>query len=100
MSGKVAEAQSADPAAELRPLVQGYSNIEYEGFAPGTHAGLPSRHLTVVVNLSGELSVAVPDRSPEPRRFKALAAGLHTGPASVAHDGRQRAVTLELTPLG
>ncbi len=34
------------------------------------------------------------------RPFRALAAGLHTRPALVFHDGSQDAVSFELTPLG
>jgi AraC-like DNA-binding protein len=100
MSGIAAEARSATPTLELRRFVQSYSGIRYEGFTPGVHLGLPSPHLTVVANVSGALSVAVPDRSPAPRLFRGLAAGLHTRPALVFHDGSQDAVSFELTPLG
>ncbi len=100
MTGKLAEAHSAVPAPELRPLVDSYSGIRYQGFAPGTHLGLPSRHLTVAVSLGSPLRVAVPERSTRPRPFVALAAGLHTRPATIAHDGSQHVVSFELTPLG
>jgi hypothetical protein len=100
MSCIAAEARSATPRLELRRFVQSYDGIRYEGFTPGVHLGLPSPRLTVVVNMSGGLSVAVPDRSPSPRRFAGLAAGLHTRPALVFHDGSQDAVSFELTPLG
>jgi AraC-like DNA-binding protein len=100
MAGQAAEARSAPPAPELRPLVDSYGGVRYEGLAPGTHVGLPSRHLTVAISLSGSLHVAVPDRSPEPRPFVALAAGLHAGPATVAHNGSQDLVSFELSPLG
>ena len=100
MSAKVAEACNATPAPELHGLVHSYGGIRYEGFTPGVHLGLPSRHLTVVVTLSGALDIAVPDRSPAPRPFSALAAGLHMRPALVFHDGSQEAVSFELTPLG
>jgi hypothetical protein len=100
MAGQAAEARNAPPAPELRPFVDSYGGIRYDGFAPGTHVGLPSRHLTVAISLSGALHVAVPDRSPELRPFTALAAGLHAGPATVAHSGSQDLVSLELTPLG
>jgi AraC-like DNA-binding protein len=100
MSGRVAEARNATPALEFARLVHAYSGIRYEGFPPSVHRGLPSRHLTVVLGLSGALDVAMPDRSPAPRPFKSLAAGLHTRPALVVHDGRQDSVSFELTPLG
>lgn len=100
MTGKFAEAHSAVPAPELRSLVDSYGGIRYEGFAPGTHLGLPSRHLTVAVSLGTPLTVGVPDRSPDPRPFTALAAGLHTRPATITHDGSQDSISFELTPLG
>jgi len=49
---RVAEAWCTIPAPQLRPLLERYSGIRYQGFAPGTHLGLPSRHLTVAVSLS------------------------------------------------
>jgi hypothetical protein len=96
----VADAFCAIPAPRLRPLVERYSGIRYQGFAPGTHLGLPSRHLTVAVSLGAPLTVAIPDRSRAPRTFTALAAGLHTGPAIIPHGGSQHSISLELTPLG
>jgi AraC-like DNA-binding protein len=100
MTGKLAEAHSAVPAPELRRLVDCYTGMRYEGFAPGAHLGLPSRHLTVAVSIGSPLRVAVPDRSSGPQPFVALAAGLHTRPATVTHDGSQHLVSFELTPLG
>ena len=100
MTGMAAEAYSAVPTLELRPLVDSYSGIRYEGLAPGTHLGLPSRHLTIAVSLGCPLSVAAPGRSSMPRPYRALTAGLHTRPASVVHDGSQQSVSVELTPLG
>jgi AraC-like DNA-binding protein len=93
MEGPVADAAVAAPAPQLQRLVSGYSGIRYEGFPPGTHIGLPSRHLTVVVSLGTPLHVA-------DGQFTALAAGLHTGPAAIVHDGSQHVVSLELTPAG
>jgi AraC-like DNA-binding protein len=54
----------------------------------------------VAVSLGSLLSVGISDRSTKPRPFEALAAGLHTSPATVAHDGSQHVVSIELTPLG
>lgn len=94
MEGRVAaDAAVAAPAAQLQPLVGGYSGIRYEGFPPGTHLGLPSHRLTVVFSLGAPLHVAG-------GQFTALAAGLHTSPAVIVHDGSQHVVSLELSPAG
>jgi AraC-like DNA-binding protein len=101
MAEPVADALSAAPDPQLAGLVSRYSGDRYEGFAPGTHLGLPSRTLTVVFSLGSPLEIAtMPDRSRPPGRFTALAAGLHTRPAAIAHDGNQHSVSVELTPAG
>jgi AraC-like DNA-binding protein len=101
MAGRVADSLTAAPVAQLRPLVSSYRGSRLEGFAPGTHRGLPSRHLTVVISLGSPLHLAaMPDRAQAPASFMALAAGLHTGPAVIAHDGSEHTVSLELTPAG
>jgi AraC-like DNA-binding protein len=94
MEGRVADAAGALPTPHLRRYVGAYSGIRFQGFSPGTHRGLPSRHLTVVVSLDGRpLRVGA-------GRFTALAAGLHVSPARIEHDGSQHAISLELTPAG
>lgn len=99
--GKVADTLTAAPAPQLRRLVSSYSGNRYRGFSPGTHIGLPSRNLTVVVSLDAPLHMAaMPDRSQAPGFFAALAAGLHTRPAVIGHDGSGCSVSVELTPAG
>jgi AraC-like DNA-binding protein len=93
MEGRVADAAGALPTPPIRRYVDAYGGIHFRGFSPGTHRGLPSRHLTVVVSLDGPLRV-------NGENFSALAAGLHASPATIEHDGSQRAVSLELTPAG
>jgi AraC-like DNA-binding protein len=95
------DSSSAAPAQQLAPLVTGYHGNRYQGLRPGTHLGLPSRNLTVVVSLGATLHIAaMPDRTQAPRHCAALAAGLHTGPAVIAHNGSEHVVSLELTPAG
>lgn len=85
----------------LRPFVTRYIGYRYEGFAPGVHAGLPSRHLTFIVSLGAPLDiVALPDPAQRPDRMGALVGGLHAAPAMIRHDGNQYGVQLHLTPLG
>jgi AraC-like DNA-binding protein len=89
----------AAPAPALRRFVHQYTGYRYAGFPPGTHLGLPSPYLTLVISLSSPTLVTL-----DPRRaaagFSALASGLHTGPAHIEHDGSQFGVQLDLTPAG
>lgn len=97
----VAETVVAAPAPRLAPLVRTYIGYRYEGFEPGTHLGLPSHDLTVVISLGAPLRLsAMPDPAQAPAEFTACASGLHTRPAVIAHDGVQYGVQLELTPAG
>jgi AraC-like DNA-binding protein len=89
------------PMPRLRPFVGHYIGYRYVGFTPGVHAGLPSRHLTIVVSLGAPLDiVAMPHPAQRPDRMGALVGGLHVAPAMIRHDGNQYGVQLQLTPLG
>ncbi len=89
------------PAGPLRPYVSRYSGYWLDGFGPGTHQGLPSGSLTVVLSLGPPVDLAVhPDPSQPPASYDALAAGLHAAPVTIAYEQSQRGVQLDLTPLG
>jgi hypothetical protein len=98
---KIADFLAGAPATQLRSLVSSYGEIRYKGFPSGTHLGLPSRHLTVVFALEEPLRLAASlDRSRRTGSFTALLAGFHTTAVAIEHDGRQSAISLELTPAG
>lgn len=87
------------PAA-LRPYVVSMHAYDVTYGAPGTHRGLPSTALTLVLALDEPLQVSWWER-PGPRRTHwASLAGLHTTPASIHHPGHQRGLQLALTPAG
>ncbi len=89
------------PHPALRGLVTAAVGYEQRGLAPGTHRGLPSPSLTLVVTLDEPLDVAAhPDPAQAPGRYDALLGGLHTTPALIRHPGRQSGLQLSLTPLG
>ena len=95
------EWQVVRPAAPLRRYVRRYVGYRLEGFAPGTHLGLPSRHLTVVLSLGDPTRITeMPDPRQAPGAYQVLASGLTTRRAVLAHDGRQHGVQLEMTPAG
>ncbi|HEX8629312.1 MAG TPA: helix-turn-helix domain-containing protein [Catenuloplanes sp.] len=89
------------PAAPLRPFVAWYGGYRETGGAPGSHRGLPSPHLTLIITLDDPLVMAAhPDPRTPPGRYDTLLGGLHTAPAFIRHDGRQSGVQVALSPLG
>jgi AraC-like DNA-binding protein len=93
------DAVAGQPATVLRPFVRRYLGYRYAGFRSGTHLGLPSPYLTVVVSLGDPTRVAVDAGGPTVAHT-ALAGGLHTRPVLLPHDGNQFGVQLDLTPAG
>jgi AraC-like DNA-binding protein len=96
----VADTRTGRPHPLLRDYVEGYSGYDLRGFPPGRHMGLPSRHLTLIVQCAPPRVVGGPAAPPTPQRFEALVSGFHTQPAVIQHDGDQRGVQLHLTPAG
>jgi AraC-like DNA-binding protein len=89
------------PAPPLRPFVERYTGYRLQGFEPGTHRGLPGRHLTFIISLSDPVQIAaMPDPRQPPAALGAFVSGLHDGPATIAHDGNQYGIGLDLTPAG
>lgn len=89
------------PAPRLRPYVSRYSGYWLDGFGPGTHQGLPSGTLTMVLSLGPPVDVTVmPDPADAPASFDALVGGLHAAPVTIAYERSQRGVQVALTPLG
>jgi len=98
---EVAEGAVALPAPALRPFVGWYTGYRQVGVAPGTHRGLPSPYLTMILTLDDLLDMAAhPDPAQPAGRFEALVGGLHTAPAVIRHAGRQSGVQVALTPWG
>jgi AraC-like DNA-binding protein len=97
----VNESAIGRPAPPLRPFVDRYIGYRQEGFAPGLHRGLPSRHLTFIVSLADPVEIAgMPDAAQRPASYQAFVGGLHAAPATIRHDGTQVGVSIQLTPLG
>ncbi|MCV7194800.1 AraC family transcriptional regulator [Mycolicibacterium brumae] len=69
------------------------------GAAPGTHLGIPSPTVTLVVDLGPGLDLEGPGLAGR-TRFRVCLGGLHHEPYRIVHDGSQIGVQLELTPDG
>jgi AraC-like DNA-binding protein len=99
--GPFADSRIGRPHPLLRGYVESYSGYDLRGFPPGDHVGLPSRHLTFVIQFDAPLELAVlPDGAPTPQRFDAVVSGFHTTPVVIRHDGNQRGIQLGVTPAG
>ena len=101
MTEELAETALRRPHPLLVPYVSGYTGYHLSGFAPGEHKGLPSRHLTFIVQFDAPLQLVMdPGGRAEVQQLDALLSGLHTSPAVIRHDGNQHGVQLHLTPAG
>ncbi|MGH4007019.1 MAG: hypothetical protein ACRDTH_02420 [Pseudonocardiaceae bacterium] len=91
---------AGQPRPRLSPLVAGYTGYRIEGAEPGVHHGMPSRHLTFIVTLSGTVDLATMPLPTQPSAsFVSLASGLHADPVPIRHGGHQHGIQLGLTPL-
>lgn len=92
---------TARPAPPLSPYIEKYMGYRLLGQSPGLHRGLPSRNMTLIFSIGGEIDVVSQTiRSHAPRRYRAVLGGLHDTPALIAHDGNQEGVAVQLSPLG
>lgn len=89
------------PPPDLRPWVREYVGYRMTGFPAGTHLGLPSPDLTVVLPLDGPLEfLEMADPSQPPGFLGETASGLTDRPVVMRHPGHQEGVQLALTPAG
>ena len=84
------------PPAPLRPYVAVAHGYRAPALPTGLHRGLPSRHLTLVVELLGPLRVAHGGTTVVSH---AVVGGLHVAPAAIDASVPQEGVQYGLTPL-
>lgn len=88
------------PALALAPFVRDYEGYRFDGFAPGTHQGLPSGSMTFIVSLDGPIDLVALPGDQSPRLVEAFVGGLHVSPATIAHPGFGAGISIGLSPLG
>lgn len=67
------------------------------GAEPGTHLGLPSPTVTLVIDLGDGLVLRAAS-DPVPRTFRVAVGGMTLAPVTIHHDGSQVGVQLDLAP--
>jgi len=101
MVDPVTEGAVRRPGGRLRPFIHRYVGTRLEGLEPGSHLGLPSPFLTLIISLGSPIDVVdMPDRRQAPGSFGAFVGGLHASPATVSYGTRLSCVNVELSPLG
>lgn len=87
------------PSAALAPYVDRYVGYRQDRLTAGTHQGLPSRSMTLVISLADPIRMlSMPDRRIAPQAFSGLIGGLHAGPVTIAADRFQFGIHVDLTP--
>ncbi|HMF95178.1 MAG TPA: helix-turn-helix domain-containing protein [Vicinamibacterales bacterium] len=77
----------AAPALPLRPFVSHYAGSRMRDLPPGQHAGLPSRHIDLIVSLARPIEIARMPGTQSPGAYRAFVAGLQQAPALVRMSG-------------
>src|SRR5262245_20612274 len=89
------------PAPALRRFVDAYLGSWFEGLTPGSHPGVPSGSMTLIIGLGKAIDIAaMPNGTQAPRAFDAFIGGLHASPATVRYGTTVRCISVRLSPLG
>ena len=89
------------PAPILRPYIAHYAGFRAHGLPVGTHAGLPSRHVHLIISLGPPIAVIqMPNSWQSAAAFRALVCGLQDAPATVRHAGDLHGLHIFMTPPG
>ncbi len=89
------------PTAALRTFVSHYAGFSGCGLTPGTHAGLPSRHVHLIVSLGAPIEILhMPNSFQRAGCFTAFVCGLQDAPARVRRDGSIELLHVFIEPVG
>lgn len=98
---EVTEGAVRRPTGILRPFIRRYVGTRLEGIEPGSHRGLPSAFLTLIISLGAPVDVVdMPSSRQLPGSFGAFVGGLHASPATVSYGTSLSCINVELSPLG
>ncbi len=88
----------AAPALPLRPFVSHYAGSRMTDVPQWEHAGLPSRHIDLIVSLARPIEITHMPGAQSPGAFQAFVAGLQQGPAIVRMGGELDCLHVFLKP--
>jgi AraC-like DNA-binding protein len=101
MNDSVSNPAVSLPTPPLRAFISHYAGMRAQGLPPGIHAGLPSRHVHLIISLAGPIEVVrMPSAAQNPGAFAALVTGLQGAPAMVRQGGDLEGLHLFLKPHG
>ncbi len=81
--------------------VTSYSAYHHVGMQPGTHLGLPSPSVTVVLSIGAPTHiVATPVADQAPAVLMALVGGFYMGPVVIGYDNEMCGIQLDLNSAG
>jgi AraC-like DNA-binding protein len=101
MSRQISDTAVSSPAPRLRPFITRYAGFRASGVPPGTHAGLPSSDVDLIVSLSRPIDVVqMPNATQRPSAFTAFVCGLQDAPALVRQSGEVFGLHVFIKPLG
>jgi AraC-like DNA-binding protein len=89
---------SVQAAPALRPFVHRYVGYRFAGMPAGTHRGLPTPYLPVILTPETPTRVRVPGGTAA--EHPTIVGGLSTQAAEVEHDGNLFGLHIDLTPAG
>ncbi|MFI2364981.1 helix-turn-helix domain-containing protein [Promicromonospora sp. NPDC019610] len=84
----------------LAPYVSAVVPYDLDLGAPGVHRGMPGTGVTFELPLDDPLDVSWAGSDGSRRQAWSCVSGLHTRPAAIHHDGRQRGLSISLTLRG
>lgn len=92
-------ATASDADSRVGRALHRYIAYHHEGMEPGTHLGLPSPSITIVLSVGAPTQmVAMPGPDQSPDSFMALVGGLHTRPVVIGYGEVMAGVQLDLAP--
>jgi AraC-like DNA-binding protein len=88
----------AAPAPPLRPFVSHYAGSRMREVPQSQHAGLPSRHIDLIVSLARPIEIAQMPGAQPPGAYRSFVAGLQQAPALVRMGGELDCLHVFLKP--
>ncbi len=101
MSSLISDTAVSLPAPGLRPFITEYAGFHVCGMPQGTHFGLPSSVVDLIISLGRPIDmIRMPNCKQRPTAFTTLVSGLQDAPAVVRQGGDAFGLHVFIKPLG